>query len=244
MYSKTVGKGVAYHFFVSYARIDCDLADRYRGKARKDHLKAYGDLMYLLTERKALVEQYFCFPISESSFQKLCNELYCEGHESCGNEDSLAASDADDINTDKVHLPYSLGCDFSDEAISILYKCFVSEGIFKNITEDEIRALFDGTLSTEIKCHWGVRLGYILHQLAVAGLITKQYQAAIARCGYVIAPGCNEPMSAVMLKDAVKRAKVYSEVDNTPWKRTINKDLKRLFELMGVEIRQRNRVEA
>ena len=98
--------------------------------------------------------------------------------------------------------------------------------------------------STEIKCHWGVRFGYILHQLAVAGLITKQYQAAIARCGYVIAPGCNEPMSAVMLKDAVKRAKVYSEVDNTPWKRTINKDLKRLFELMGVAIRQRNRVEA
>ena len=233
---------MAYHFFVSYARIDCDLSEDLHGNEKKAHLKAYGDLMHLLNERKTLVEQYFCVPITNESFRKLCDELYFEGQESYGNDASFP--DANDINNAEIHLPYSLGCDFSDEAISILYKCFVSEGIFKNITVDRIRALFDGTLSSEIKCHWGVRFGYIMHQLAVNGLITRQYQAAIERCGYIIAPGSSEPMSAKTLKDAVKRAKVYADEDNTPWKRTVNINLRKLFDLIGIEIMQRNRMEA
>lgn len=200
--------------------------------------------MYLLNERKALVEQYFCVPITDESFSELCNDLYFEGHESGNDGVCHETLNEDYINNVRVHLPYSLGCNFTDEAMDVLYNCFASHGVFKDFSFESCKSLFNGSLSSEIKCRWGVRFGYIMHQLAVAGLITRQYQAAIERCGYIIAPGSCEPMSAKMLKDAIKRAKVYLDGDNTPWKRTVNIDLKKVFDLMGVEIKQRNRTEA
>ena len=69
---------MAYHFFECYAKIDCNLGDRFEGDAKKRHLKAYEDLVYLLTKRKALAEQYFCVQISRKVFRQLCNGLYHE----------------------------------------------------------------------------------------------------------------------------------------------------------------------
>lgn len=221
-------KGVAYHFFVDYVRIDCNLSDELSGISRKRHLKAYGDLMYLLTERKSLVEQYFCVPVSDQSFVKLCDSLYFEGEQ---------AQVEPEVNAVMHHLPYSLGCCFPNEAMKVLYHCFIAHEVFRDLTEDKFRALFDGTLATTVKCRWSVRFGYIMHHLSLAGLITCQYQKAIGRCGYIIAPANDTPMTAECLKDAVKRAKVYSGEDNVPWKRTVNSELNRVFELMGVDER-------
>lgn len=226
---------MAYHFFVGYARIDCDRSEELYGDEKKTHLKAYGDLMYLLNERKALVEQYFCVPITEESFRKLCNDLYFEGHkESC--DACLDEVDTYDINNIRVHLPYSLGCNFSDEAIKILYNCLVSEAVFKNITEEKVKAFFDGNLSSDIKCFKATRLGYILYQLSDAGVITRQYQKAIGNCGYVILPTSDEPMTAENLKQSVRRAKVYETKNLIYWKYTINRKLNELFKLMDIDV--------
>ena len=225
---------MAYHFFESYAKIDCYLADRFEGDAKKRHLKAFEDLMYLLTKRKALVEQYFCVQISSKVFRQLCNDLY---HEDDAHTDVVAngaVALSTDVNDSETHLPYSLGCRFSDEAIKILYCTFVAHEVFENLTLEKVKALFDGSLSTDIKCRKATRLGYIMHHLSVGGLITTQYQKAIGRCGYIITPGSDEPMTAANLKDAVKRAHVYSRKDeHQPWKRTVNLELERLFNLMG-----------
>lgn len=228
LYTGTVGKGVAYHFFVDYARIDCNFSDELCGISKKCHLKAYGDLMYLLTERKSLVEQYFCVPVSDLAFEQLCDSLYHEGGSSLMEPE---------VNAVEHHLPYSLGCSFTDKAMNALYHCFVAHEVFNDLTEEKVKALFDGSLSTTVKCRWSVRFGYIMHHLSMAGLITNQYQKAIGRCGYIIAPGNDSPMTAECMKEAVKRAKVYSGEDNVPWKRTVNSELNRVFELMGVDER-------
>ena len=77
-----------------------------------------------------------------------------------------------------------------------------------------------------------------MHHLSVGGLITNQYQKAIDRCGYIIVPSSDGPMTAANLKEAVKRAHVYSKKDDHQlWKRTINLDLNRLFNLTGIPYR-------
>ena len=225
---------MAYHFFVSHASIDCNMTDCLSGNANKRHQKAYGDLMYLLTERKSLVEQYFCTPVSSKVFRQLCNELYLENATSVCTVAS-APSAGNNVNNDDIHLPYTLGCCFSDEAVGILYRCFVAHEVFKDITEENLKAFFDGTLSTNIKCFKSSRFGYIMHRLSVEDLITSQYQKAIGRCGYIIASGSDTPMTAECMKEAVRRAKVYSEDSKETWKRTIERDLKQLFEVMGVK---------
>lgn len=185
--------------------------------------------MYLLTERKALVEQYFCAPISSKAFRQLCNDLYHEGDATKGND----ASASGDAGNDAVHLPYSLGCRFSDEAIRLLFHCLVAHDVFADLTLKKTMELFDGTLTSYIKCKKATRLGFIMHHLSMGGLITNQYQKAIGKCGYIIAPGSDEPMTADMVKQAVKRAKVYAGGKNLPWERTVMLELERLFRLMS-----------
>lgn len=217
---------MAYHFFVRYAQIDCELSEKLRGHARKRHQKAYGDLMYLLTERKALVEQYFNVPVTDEAFSEFCVQLYHEGG---------TAPEESYVNDIVRHHPYSLGCCLTDEALKLLYNCFVAHNVFKDLTPKNLKALFDGSLTTSIKCVKATRLGYIMHHLSVAGIITGQYQKAIGNCGYIIAPSSDKPMTAESMKDAVKRAKVYSGEDNVPWKRTVDSDLRKLFDLTGAK---------
>lgn len=226
---------MAYHFFECYAKIDCNLGDRFEGDAKKRHLKAYEDLVYLLTKRKALAEQYFCVQISRKVFRQLCNGLYHEDVVPTDATISGAVSHSTELNNTEVHLPYSLGCRFSDEAVKMLYRTFVAHEVFYNLTVEKVKALFDGSLSTDIKCCKATRFGYIMHHLSVGGLITNQYQKAIDRCGYIIVPSSDGPMTAANLKEAVKRAHVYSKKDDHQlWKRTINLDLNRLFNLTGI----------
>lgn len=227
---------MAYHFFENYARIDCDLSEELTGKEKKRHQKAYGDLMYLLSERKALVEQYFCAPISGQGFLELCKSLYLEQASDIDSDVISTVSVKTDGNDVEMHLPYSLECRFSEEAISILYHCFVAHYVFKGITKDNIQDLFDSSLSTDIKCFKATRFGYIMHMLAAAGLITNQYQKAIGNCGYIIAPKSDEAMSAASLKQAVMRAKVYEKKDLVSWKLTVNKELNQLFRVMAVDV--------
>lgn len=218
---------MAYHFYVNHVCIDCDMTDVLSGNAKKRHQKAYGDLMYLLTERKSLVEQYFYVPISGKVFRQLCNDLY--------HEDAIpVCPSADDgVNNDIVHLPYSLGCNFSDEAIKLLFHCFVAHDVFGDLTLEKTKAFFDGSLSVDIKCKKATRFAFIMHHLAIGGCITNQYQKAIGKCGYIIAPGSNEPMTADSMKQAVKRARVYAGGKNLPWERTVKLELERLFKLMS-----------
>lgn len=199
------------------------------GNAKKRHQKAYGDLMYLLTERKSLVEQYFYAPISSKVFRQLCNDLYFEDVVTVCATHSVD----DELNNDAVHLPYSLGCNFSDEAIKLLFHCFVAHDVFESLTLENTRAFFDGSLSENIKCKNATRFAFIMHHLAVGGYITNQYQKAIDKCGYIISPSSDEPMTAKSVKEAVQRAKVYAGGKNLPWERTVKLELERLFKLMS-----------
>ena len=211
------------------------MTDCLSGNAKKRHQKAYGDLMYLLTERKSLAEQYFCVPVSSKVFRQLCNDLYHEDAETACPDSSAPSADLD-VNNDALHLPYSLGCHFSDEAVKILYNCLVSEAVFRNITEDKVKAFFDGSLSSDIKCIKATRFGYILFRLSDAGVITRQYQKAIGNCGYIINPANDEPMTAENLKQSVRRAKVYENKNLIHWKYTINGELNKLYRLLEVDV--------
>lgn len=216
---------MAYHFFEAYARIDCNLADRLDGDAKKRHLKAYEDLMFLLTERKPFVEHYFCAQISDELFSELCEALYCEGI-----TPEISAS----VNKEIRH-PYSLGCRFSEDELMILYNCMVAHNVFEDLTFEKLKEFFKGQLSKSIKCVHSARFAYIMYHLSAVGLITYQYQKEIGKCGHIIAPRTQEAMTAKSMKSAVHMAHVNDEDDMTPWKYTINHELNRLFSMKGID---------
>ena len=223
MYKDMMGKGYLFHVFQRHVRIECDFSQVLEGADLKRHQKAYSDLIHLLEQCPSMVETYFTEELTSVSFEALCHELYTGGRFEKPQSQPRIQQDP------HIHPPhnhaYSLNCIFSEAQIAELHSCIEGHQIFEPVTKDEVRAFFSGTLDHPVQCRNSVRLGYLLRGLAIKGLITNQYQLAVARCGYILSPRNSVPMTQKHMQDAVSNAGGYATTDDKIWKRTINQSI-------------------
>ena len=207
-----------------YTLADCEQPDH--PLTREELLryrKAYGDLVELLYDRKALVERYFSVPLTEDSVSRLCDEFY------------LPTVVSPTKAEKKQKNPYQLkmGKFFSEQQVSSLYDIFVGQEIFEEITQEEVANLFRGSLKHPLKLRNASKFVFLMHQLSENWLIRSTYQKAIAASEMVISPKTNTPITQARMSNTLQKVGRCCDGNSLPWKAVIRDSVKCLTDKDG-----------
>ena len=207
-----------------YTLADCEQPDR--PLTREELLryrKAYGDLRELLCDYKALVERYFCDPLTEESVGRLCDEFYIP----------TVVSPVKAEKKQKNPYQLKMGKFFSEQQVSSLYDIFVGQEIFEEITQKEVTDFFKGCLKHPLKLNNASKFVFLMHQLSENWLIRSTYQKAIAASEMIVSPKTNTPITQARMSNTLQKVGRCCEGEGLPWKAVIRDSVKCLTDKDG-----------